>query len=81
MFHLECIYRTNTTLFEIKKEIDWKCDDCFKCAKCGSKKLIDSNIKFANIKLEFTDNCNFCYKCGLFEAFYKYCRICGKFCT
>lgn len=78
LYHLNCIYPQIGVLFPS----EWRCEDCFSCSRCGSKKLFSSNlnVETGNIQPEFCENFKYCYECGLKMAYYKFCKICKKYC-
>lgn len=63
---------------------NWKCPDCFKCAKCGTKAFF--NEKDIENKVNLDPNENFvlsydfelCYQCGQDEYRKSLCSICNE---
>jgi len=78
LYHLNCIYPQVGVLLPS----DWRCEECFKCSRCGSNKLFSDNlnIEVGSIQPEFCENFKYCYECGLKMAYFKFCKICKKFC-
>ena len=78
LYHLNCIYPQVGVLFTS----EWRCEECFKCSRCGSNKLFSENLNIENgtIQPEFCENFKWCYECGLKLAYFKFCKICKKFC-
>ncbi|KAL4453004.1 hypothetical protein ABPG73_004782 [Tetrahymena malaccensis] len=80
MVHFECEFKDIQVWNESKNELYWQCSDCFNCAKCQSKSLIDDSDKQLIVNLDFTDNFTLCYKCGFLDAYYRFCKFCNKYC-
>ena len=78
LYHLNCIYPQVGVLFPS----EWRCEECFKCSRCGSNKLFSDNlnVEAGNIQPEFCEDFKWCYECGLKMAYFKFCKICKKFC-
>ena len=78
LYHLNCVYPQVRILFPSY----WKCEHCFKCANCGINKIFTDNLSIDNnvIYHEFCEDFKWCYECGLKLAYFKFCKICKKYC-
>ena len=78
LYHLNCVYPQVNILFPSY----WKCEQCFKCTNCGRNKIFIDNLSIANniIYHEFCEDFKWCYECGLKLAYFKFCKICKKYC-
>ena len=81
LYHLQCLYSNISVVFPAF----WQCENCFSCANCGGNKVINETLlsfdaKQNTIYPEFCEDFKYCYECGLKLAYYKFCRICKKYC-
>lgn len=78
LYHINCIYPQIGVLFPS----EWRCEECFHCSRCGSNKLFSDNlnVESGNIQPEFCEDFKWCYECGLKMAYFKFCKICKKYC-
>lgn len=57
----------------------WKCKDCFKCAKCGTKAFFGENASPEPLyNYSHTNNFTYCHKCGTEEHEKSFCSICKQ---
>ena len=65
-------------------ECNWKCPECFKCYKCGTKSFFNEKDIENKVNLDpnekFVLSCDFelCYQCGLDEYRKSFCSICNE---
>lgn len=80
MAHFECVFKGMCVWSEPKSELYWQCNDCFGCSRCNTKTMFEDISNQVVVNLDFTDNYTLCYKCGFLDSYYRYCKLCMKYC-
>jgi len=65
-------------VLKVVPNCEWKCKDCFKCAKCGTQSFFGNNGTESITDYSHTNNFTYCHKCGLEEHNKSLCSICNQ---